>query len=70
MHVEQTVETSVEVTSEHHTVEETTQTVVIEEENHEGSSVQLTKDEIDEYEESQAKFRELWEKKREKVRFV
>ena len=26
-----------------------------------------TKDEIDEYEESQQKFRELWEKKREKV---
>lgn len=26
-----------------------------------------TKDEIDEYEESQRKFRELWEKKREKV---
>jgi len=26
-----------------------------------------TKDEIDDYEESQKKFRELWEKKREKV---
>lgn len=26
-----------------------------------------TKDEIDDYEESQRKFRELWEKKREKV---
>lgn len=34
----------------------------------EESSSHLTTDEIDEYEESQAKFRELWEKKREKVR--
>lgn len=30
------------------------------------STYHLTKDEIDDYEESQAKFRELWEKKREK----
>jgi hypothetical protein len=29
-----------------------------------------TKDEIDEYEESQKKFHELWELKREKVNFV
>lgn len=29
-----------------------------------------TKDEIEEYEESQAKFRELWEKKREKVSII
>lgn len=34
------------------------------------SSNPLDKDEIEEFEESKAKFRELWEKKREKVRFI
>lgn len=34
------------------------------------SSNPLDKDEIEEFEESKAKFRELWEKKREKVRLI
>lgn len=50
-----------------HTVEETTQTIV--EEAHD-SSIHYSKDEIDDYEQSQAKFRELWERKREKVRTI
>lgn len=36
-------------------------------ESDEPAIIHLSKDDIEEYEESQAKFRELWEKKREKV---
>lgn len=68
--VEQSSSTTVETTSEQtieitQTVEREHKQVVTEE-----SSSHLTKEEIEEYEESQAKFRELWEKKREKVRVV
>lgn len=69
MHVEQSFTTTIETTSEQ-TVEEITQTVEEEHKQVEESTSHLTKDEIEEYEESQAKFRELWEKKREKVRVV
>lgn len=72
-HVEQATETTATVeivTSEAVTTvrEETTTTTVTVERESEESGYHLSKDEIDDYEESQAKFRELWEKKREKVR--
>jgi hypothetical protein len=75
VNVEQSSETTVEITTEERTVEETTEIVmehkqVAEEHHEEHAAIHLTKDEIDEFEESQAKFRELWEKKREKVRVV
>lgn len=72
MHVETTSETTVEITTEQ-TVEETIETVMEEQksvvvEDTSETHVHLSADEIEEYEESQFKFRELWEKKREKVR--
>lgn len=64
-------QTTVVTTNE---VEVTTETVVEEEqkpvEPEDPTAYHITKDVIEEYEESQAAFRELWEKKREKVRFV
>lgn len=54
-------------------VEVTTEVVVVEEQKpvevEDPTTYHITKDAIEEYEESQAAFRELWEKKREKVRF-
>lgn len=65
----ETTTTTVEiVTNEVETKETTVATVQKTVEEHEESTYHLTKDDIDDYEESQAKFRELWEKKREKVR--
>lgn len=55
--VEQPDTNLVEVTSEHHTIEQTTETVMGEKQKQEESSVHPTRDEIVEYEESQAKFR-------------
>lgn len=72
VHVEHSSETTVEITTELHKVEENTQTMETQQ-TQAGSretSIHPTKDEIEDYEESQAKFRELWELKREKVRFV
>jgi hypothetical protein len=63
VHVEQSCETTVEITTEQQTVE----TVMEQKPIEEPAIVHLTKDNIDDYEESQAAFRELWEKKREKV---
>jgi hypothetical protein len=65
-------EVTVETTNE---VEVTIETVVEEEEQkpvepEDPTTYHITKDVIEEYEESQAAFRELWEKKREKVRVV
>lgn len=68
-----TVEESTVVTSSE--IEVTIETVTEEEvqkpvEPEDPTAYHITKDEIDDYEDSQAAFRELWEKKREKVRFV
>lgn len=72
VHVEESSEMTVEITTELHTVEETTQTMETQHKQADSRepSIHLTKEEIEDYEASQAKFRELWEKKREKVRFV
>lgn len=63
VHVEQSTETTVEITTQQQTVE----AVMDQKQIEEPAVVHLTKDDIDDYEESQAAFRELWEKKREKV---
>lgn len=70
-HVDKSTETVVEVTSEVHIEEmQSTEEVaaVEEQKQEEDSSIHVTKEDIEEYEESQAKFRALWEKKREAVR--
>lgn len=62
-------ESTVETTS---AVEVTTKVVVDQQKPakvEDPTTYHITKDEIEDYEESQAAFRELWEKKREKVRF-
>lgn len=76
VHVEQSTVTTVEVTSEQQTTIEVTKEVIQtmeheqkQTESDEPAIIHLSKDDIEEYEESQAKFRELWEKKREKVRY-
>lgn len=55
-------------------VRETTETVTQQETAPQAQEGEMehhpTNDEIEEYEESQRKFRELWEKKREKVSFM
>lgn len=54
-------------------VEVTTETVVEEQkpvEPEDPNTYHMTKDVIEDYEECQAAFRELWEKKRDKVRIV
>lgn len=65
--VEQSSQTTVEITTETRTTIET----VMEEQKQveEPAIVHLTKENIEDYEETQAAFRELWEKKREKVSF-
>lgn len=75
VHVEQSSQTTVQITTELST-DEITQTMETMKTAQHGKvdsrepSVHLTKDEIEEYEESQEKFRVLWENKREKVRFI
>lgn len=70
--VQETTETVTETHSEsQQTVEQVTQqqtTMESKTTETEESSYHLSSDEIDEYEESRAKFRELWERKRENVR--
>jgi hypothetical protein len=66
--VEQSIETTVEITTETHTTVETMMEAPKQIE--EPAIVHLTKENIEDYEETQAAFRELWEKKREKVSFA
>lgn len=72
VHVQQSSETTVEITTELHTVEETTQTMETQQNQADSRdpSIHPTKDEIEDFEAAQEKFRALWEKKREKVRVV
>lgn len=68
VHVEESTETTVEITTE---VERTIEMVREEQTNTTETgdhSIHLSREDIEDYEASQAKFRELWEKKREKVR--
>lgn len=74
VHVEQSTVTTIEVTSEQQTTVEVVETMEQEQKQTVSSDgpvvIHLSKDDIEDYEESQAKFRELWEKKREKVRNI
>lgn len=69
--VDHSSETVVEVTSEVHIEEMQSSeevTVVEEHKQEDTTSIHYSKEDIEEYEESQEKFRALWEKKREAVR--
>lgn len=69
--VDNSSETTVEVTSEVHIVEEmqsSEQVSVVEQKQEDVTSIHYTAEDVEKYEESQEKFRALWEKKREAVR--